>query len=209
MCPVDSWLPETIEHIFLFCPHPQLVQLRVDFKQRLLSLSAEVSASAIPGCPAPPDFADDAALYATLQLCTGAGSLRGNPTNGSHAPSSSLLRPITRSVSAHAAVVSSMEWRRRHHHLSLPWSSMESASAWIAFLTWSWRSSISTGQQRSTSARFGERLVELICSHNQHVFSVRRKLLRDDVSYLSRDRDPPAFIEEADVLNRANPPSGA
>lgn len=190
VCPSDdSWMPETMEHLFLFCPHPRLVQLRVDVRERLTALATEISDFALPGCPPLPNFNDDVILYATLQLCTGVGILSHiNPAVGA-AVLPPVLRPVTRSTAAHAVVVASMGWRRRHHQLTLPPASMRSAASWVSFLTWSWRSSISSGHP-GPAAQFGKRLVDLVCSHNQRVFSVRRKILCDNVAYLSRNRDP-------------------
>ena len=203
LCPADSWMPETIEHLFLFCPHHRLSQLRSDVRSHLATIAAELNNCAPPGCPAAPNLADDAALYAVLQLCTSVGHLSHASPVSVDAPSSP--RPVTRSMTASASSLNtSIDWRRQHHQLPLPLSSMQSATSWVAFLTGAWRSSVSSGHSDEVS-RLGSRLVDLICSHNQKVFSARRMLLSDDVGYLSRSRDRPGLRKPPCPSSRARP----
>ena len=45
-----------------------------------------------------------------------------------------------------------------------------------------------------TAALPGAKVVALICAHINRVFTVRRKVLRDNVKYWARSRDPVAAL---------------
>ena len=47
-----------------------------------------------------------------------------------------------------------------------------------------------------TAALPGAKVVALICAHINRVFTVRRKVLRDNVEYWGRSRDPVASLRE-------------
>ena len=201
LCPADSWMPETIEHLLLFCSHPQIVRLRTTVRAELLSFVSDVATAELEGCPPAPDLTDDVSFYAALQLCTSVGALGHVNSVSSVDDFPSVLRPMTRSRTAAALTRTSMDWRRRHHQLFLSEASMRSTASWTLWLTNAWRRSVLSGSTMPSdsaasttsaisAAAFGRHLVDIVARHNQRLFSVRRKLLVGDVSYLTRARDP-------------------
>ena len=62
-----TYLPDTLEHVFLQCPCPALVALRRDVCSELVALASSPDALALEAAPT---LSDDAVLLAVVLLCT-------------------------------------------------------------------------------------------------------------------------------------------
>jgi hypothetical protein len=71
---------------------------------------------------------------------------------------------------------------------------MRPAATWVAFYANRWVRAIATQDTDECSARLGQRLLDLICSHSQRVHSARRRALHDNIGFAIRDRDPSADL---------------
>ncbi len=82
-CPAADWMPESLDHAVLLCPHPAMAALQTWVRTKLTALAdevADVAARAAPDCDVlceAPDFSDDGALMVCLMLET---SHRAVPT---------------------------------------------------------------------------------------------------------------------------------
>jgi len=62
-----TYIPDTLEHVFLQCPCPELVALRRGVRAELVTLASSPDALALKAAPT---LSDDAALLAVVLLCT-------------------------------------------------------------------------------------------------------------------------------------------
>ena len=68
---------------------------------------------------------------------------------------------------------------------------------WLFLLVGEWMDRLRhyhTDRVRDTAALPGAKVVALICAHIHRVFTVRRKVLRDNVEYCCRSREPRASL---------------
>ena len=182
LCPADSWMPETLPHLFFHCQHAELVRLRVSLRARLTAIVA--TAAGVPGCPPPPDLFDDVQLYTVLMLCTGVGTV-----DVPAAPNVLVQHPLPGA----AAAVVPLDVRRRDHALRpLPLDAvvMRPVARWVAFLTGRWRAQLSEAIAVIDGAEVGASLVGAVCAHSLLVSRVRRRLLRGVADFPDRSRDP-------------------
>ena len=182
LCPADSWMPETLPHLFFHCQHAELVRLRVSVRARLTAIVA--TAVGVPGCPQAPDLSDDVQLYTVLMLCTGVGTV-----DVPAAPNVLVQHPLPGA----AAAVVPLDARRRDHALRpLPLDAavMRPVARWVSFLTGRWRAQLSEAIAVIEGAEVGASLVSAVCAHSLLVSRVRRRLLRGVAAFPDRHRDP-------------------
>ena len=180
LCPAASWMPETLSHLLLHCPHADMVKLRVSVREALTAIA--VAAVGVPDCPPAPDFSSDVQLYTVLMLCTSVGIVRDPAAlNG-------LL--VQHPLPGAAAAAVSLADRRRDHELRLDAAAMRSAALWVAFLTGCWRTQLAEALATIVGAKEGGRLVRVVSAHSLHVYSARRRLLRGVPDFAERPRDP-------------------
>jgi hypothetical protein len=180
LCPAASWMPETLSHLLLHCPHADMVKLRVSVREALTAIA--VAAVGVPDCPPAPDFSSDVQLYTVLMLCTSVGIVRDPAAlNG-------LL--VQHPLPGAAAAAVSRADRRRDHELRLDAAAMRSAALWVAFLTGCWRTQLAEALATIVGAKEGGRLVRVVSAHSLHVYSARRRLLRGVPDFAERPRDP-------------------
>jgi hypothetical protein len=180
LCPADAWLPETMSHLLLRCPHAAMVRLRVSVRAELTEIAA--AAILVPGCPPAPDFSNDVQLYTVLMLCTGVGTVRD--------PVALDGVLVQHPLPGAAVAVVSLADQRRNHALRLDAAVMRPAVRWVAFLLGRWRSQLSEAINAIDGAAVGERLALAVCSHSMRMHSARRRLLRDNAAFEKRSRDP-------------------
>ena len=66
---------------------------------------------------------------------------------------------------------------------------------WLSLLVEEWMDRLRQYHKVGDTAAFpGAKVVALICAHINRVFTVRRKVLRDNVEYWCRSRDPVASL---------------
>jgi hypothetical protein len=194
LCPSDSWLPETTAHVFLDCSHPALVAERVKVKADLLLIATE--SALILSAPPAPNFDDPVALFCVLMACTGVGSLQHIPAADA-VYTLNVLVPVgahTFAALADGQQARSLAERRRDCSFALHSARMRPAATWVAFYANRWVRAIATQDTDECSARLGQRLLDLICSHSQRVHSARRRALHDNIGFAIRDRDPSADL---------------
>ena len=189
LCPADVWMPETMSHLLLHCPHADMVRLRASIRADLTAIA--LAANRVPGCPPAPDFVDDVQLYTVLMLCSGVGIVR-NP-----AAQNGVL--VQHPLPGAAAAVASLADRRRDHALRLDAAVMRPATLWVSFLTGRWRNQLSEPLGIIDGAAVGARLVRVVCAHSLRVYSSRRFVLRDNADFAARSRDPRPNVAPAAV----------
>ncbi len=60
LCPADAWLPDTMWHLLLRCPHAAMARLRASVRAELTAIAAD--AILVPDCPPTPDFSNNVQL---------------------------------------------------------------------------------------------------------------------------------------------------
>jgi hypothetical protein len=181
LCPDSCWMPETLSHLLLYCPHAAMVDLRVSVRAALTQI-ATAAAIGVPDCPPAPDFSCDVQLYTVLMLCTGVGVVRDPAAmNGVLVP-----QPLP-GVAVAAATLAD---RRRNHALRLDAVAIRVAAHWVAFLTGCWRTQLAEAMGTVVGATEGGRLVRIVSEHSLRVYSARRRLLRGAPDFDQRQRDP-------------------
>lgn len=128
-----------------------------------------------------------------MQLCTGACFASAQAASASTTAASgyhlNALRRHDCGTSASDSSALAAEIDDSTFALRLVAARVEPAVRWISALTNSWRHSIVAGEH-SPQSDAGGKLVEIVCLHNQKLYSARRKLLSNDAHFRSRDRDP-------------------
>ena len=180
LCPAATWLPETMSHVLLRCPHRCMVRLRVAVRADLAAIAAK--ARLVSDCPPAPDFSNDVQLYTVLMLCTGVGIVRD--------PAALVGVLVPHLLPGAAVAAASLADQRRNHALRLDAAVMRPAVRWVAFLLGRWRSQLSEALTVVDGAAVGESLALAVCSHSLRVYSARRRLLRGDAAFEKRSRDP-------------------
>ena len=180
LCPADCWMPETLSHLLLHCPHAEMVELRASVRVTLAEIA--VAASGVPDCPPAPDFSNDTQLYAVLMLCTSVGTVRD--------PAALNGVLVQQPLPGVAAAAASLADRRRNHELRLDDAAMRSAARWVAFLTGCWRAQLAEALGTVVGAAVGGRLVRAVSEHSLKVYSARRRVLRGVPDFDKRPRDP-------------------
>jgi hypothetical protein len=182
LCPADCWMPETLSHLLLHCPHADMVKLRASVRVTLAGIAS--AACGVPECPPAPDFSNDVQLYTVLMLCTSVGTVRDPAAlNGVL-----VQHPLPGAAAASAAA--SLADRRRDHELRLDAAAMRSAARWVAFLTGCWRAQLAEALSTVAGATEGGRLVRVVSEHSLQVYSARRRVLRGVPAFDKRPRDP-------------------
>jgi hypothetical protein len=204
LCPAiagtdDCFLPETLEHVMLRCTCPALPAARASIIAALTQIAADAAAGGLR--PAAPNFGNDAALMAVLQLATSIGPHHARvdaapvaaPPPQSPAPSA---RPTTRSASRVAAADAhrAADAVRRAPQLVYDMPAARAAAAWVSALASDWRRRMGDPTKPVPSLTPGLRLAAAVASHSQRMYSLRRQQLRDVDGFATRDRDPPAHL---------------
>jgi hypothetical protein len=188
LCPGESWMPDSMSHLFLFCPHPSLASLR---QSLCIALEAVIQRSAtVQDVPPLPDIASDSLtnphpevdLFSILMLSTSVGCVDGRLDDGSACYTLSVLQ-------AHRANEMDLRKHRAESWLRLDRVRMQVVANWLSFFFKAYREFLSTGS-RTTSSEIGFDVIALVTTFCQRVFSIRRRLLRGNVEFLSRSRDP-------------------
>jgi hypothetical protein len=182
LCPADSWMPETMPHLFLFCCHPSMVQLRDEVRT---ALQAIVDRSGqLAEVPQLPDLSSQIELFSILMLCTSVG-YTADREHGVGVYALDVLRPV--GAAAHSEeylrVLRANSWLRLDH------GRMQVVAEWLSFCFDAYRQFLASGRHSFVSL-VGSDIVSTVVTYCQRVYSVRRRLLREDVEYLARGRDP-------------------
>jgi hypothetical protein len=187
LCPLASWMPETVSHTLLMCPHAQLSSERDRVKIALVELAQ--TASDLPDCPLSPSFDDPCTLYFVLQLATSVGPSDHQPPLPADAS-----RRSARLQERQSAVVRPDELldslRQQNQWMPVQRARAQTAVLWTAFLTSRWRRAIAREAEWEPAARAGARLVNLVANFHRRIVSLRRRVLQKDASFLRRGRDP-------------------
>jgi hypothetical protein len=196
LCPEAAWMPESLEHLVLSCPHAVMTDRRTRVRAELVALAGEVAAVApgdAPECDVlcnAPDFADDGVLMVCLMLGT---SHHVKPSRAVQAP----------------AVAGDMASRRQAYQNMQYSEAAAEATEWVSALTSYHRRALTTLNDANRLAPLGARLVELACSYWADLWRRRRTLLAHaDSGFATRTRDPPAAQQSANA-HRAQAPAAA
>jgi hypothetical protein len=210
LCEKDNWMPESLEHLLIKCSHPELVELRTNVRseldqifqdwsaalaeeagalarvraqnaQRNMNVSgnadvwmldpdtaASIAADAVMGKT--PDLTSDSTLLTVLMCCTSGGS--------------TVHRPIP------ADVTDDIDARRRRPEISLESDEINCTASWLRSLSSAFQRAVATGSLKSARASLSQRFLKTVAQHSQQLFSLRRKLLRDNEEFQCRGRDP-------------------
>ena len=83
----------------------------------------------------------------------------------------------------------------KHVNFLLEHIKNKTAVNWLSPLVGEWMDRLRQYHKvGDTAALPGAKVVALICAHISRVFTVRRKVLRDNVEYWARSRDPVASL---------------
>ena len=184
LCPLESWIPESMYHLLLECQHQSMRDVRARVKSELIAISTD--AATVVDAPIAPNFDDPHVLYALLMMCTGVGSVDHLSYGANQQYPLDVLVPADdRSREALLAE------RRSLHRLQLSVARMRPAIQWLSYFAWRWTRAIATQQTDEMAPIIGRRLIVTLCEHQQLFYSMRRRALRDNVGFAIRDRDPP------------------
>jgi hypothetical protein len=204
LCPAiagtdDCFLPETLEHVLLRCTCPALSVARASIAAQLTQIAADAAASGLRA--AAPNFGNDAALMAVLQLATSIGPHHARvdaapaaapPPAPPAAPASHATRSV--SLAAAAAAHRVADAVRRAPQLVHDMPAARVAAAWVSALASDWRRRMGDPTTPVPSLTPGLRLAAAVAAHSQRMYSLRRKHLRDVDGFATRARDPPAHL---------------
>lgn len=188
LCPAESWMPDSMPHLFLFCPHPSLASLRQSF---CIALEAVIQRSGtVHDVPPLPDIDfgsltnpyPEVDLFSILMLCTGVGCVDGRQDDGNACYTLSALQ-------AHSVNAKTLREHRAESWLRLDQVRMRVVANWLSFFFKAYREFLSSGS-RTISSEIGFDVIALVTTFCQRVFSIRRRLLRGNAEFLSRSRDP-------------------
>ena len=175
---------DNLVHTMTKCAHPDLVSLRERFRvevQRLALEPAAVSLAAGLNVVAP-DFSDDYALFCTMQLCIGAG-----PQPIYQLPSTD---PAQQTTTRGAATRLALK-QRNSPQLIPSRATANNTSLWVRALCDDWAEIVRNVRRHDpVHLSPGLRLATLAANHVTAVFSTRRRLLRHNIEFDRRTRDP-------------------
>ena len=202
LCPEASWLPESLEHLVLSCPHAVMTDRRAWIRAELTALAAEVAAVAPGAAPesdcevlcSAPDLSDDGALMVCLMLGT-----------------SHHAKPLRAVPAGAVPVVAGDMASMRQSYQNMQYSDAAVATIkWVNTLTSYHRRALATLHGANRLAPLGARLVELACGHWADLWRRRRTLLAHaDSGFATRTRDPPAAQQAANALRGQVPAAAA
>jgi hypothetical protein len=190
MCDEADWLPESLEHVVLSCPHAVMTDRRTWIRAELKALAdevADVALSVAPECDVlcnAPDFLDDGALMVCLMLGT-----------------SHHAKPLRAVPEAAAPEVAGDMASRRQSYQNMQYSDAAVETIeWVNALTSYHRTALATLHGENRLAPLGARLVELACGHWADLWRRRLTLLAHaDSGFATRTRDPPAAQQTANA----------
>ena len=161
--------------MLIMCPNVKMVALRVKLKADLLSLCATeegLRERPIPGL-------SQSVLWSLLMLCT---------------TSESFPIQVRRSVRRREALDAV---GTRDELPVFDRDEVVAAVNWLSPLVEEWMDRLRHYHKVGDTAAFpGGKVAALICAHIHRVFTVRRKVLRDNVEYCCRSRDPGASLRK-------------
>ncbi len=195
LCDEAAWMPESLEHLVLSCPHAVMVDRRAQVRAALTELANTVAdvavrAAADSDCDVlcnVPDFSDDGALMVCLMLGT------------SHLAKPLRAVPVVAAPAVAADIVS-----RRQSYQNMEYSDAASETIkWVNALTSYHRRALSTLHGANRLAPLGAQLVEIACGHWADLWRRRRSLLAQaDSGFALRTRDPPAAQQLANARRK-------
>jgi hypothetical protein len=193
LCPAADWMPESLEHLVLSCPHRAMVGLRTWVRTKLTALAdevADVAAQAAPDCEVlcdAPDFSDDGALMVCLMLGTSHHAVPTRAVPAAAAP----------------AVAGDIAARRLSYQNMQYSDSAIDAIQWVNALTSYHRRALATLHDANRLAPLGAQLVEIACGHWANLWRRRRTLLaREGCGFATRTRDPPTAQQTANACRK-------
>ena len=167
------YMPESLHHMLIMCPNVKMEALRVKLKADLLLLCATeegLRERPLPGL-------SQSVMWSLLMLCTTSESF---PIQ---------VRRSARRREALGAVGT------RDELPVFDRGDVVAAVNWLSPLVGEWMDRLRHYHKvGDTAALPGAKVVALICAHIHRVFTVRRKVLRDNVEYCCRSRDPGASL---------------
>jgi hypothetical protein len=195
LCAEADWMPESLEHLVLSCPHAAMVDRRARIRSALTDLAETVADVALNAaadsdsdvlCNAP-DFSDDGALMVCLMLGT-----------------SHFAKPLRAAPAVAAPAVAGDIASRRQAYQNMQYSDAAVETIkWVNALTSYHRRALSTLHGANRLAPLGAQLVEIACGHWADLWRRRRTLLAHaDSGFALRTRDPPAARQLADARRK-------
>ena len=170
---------ESLYHMLMNCPHVSMKELRECLENDVKNLcQMDVDYE----LPEPPEFTDNSfglsEMWAVMMLCTSAASF---PLDlPSHADLQNVEDPTEAAKIIRARPVYYVR------------DGVVQASRWIYAVMEAWRSKLRDYHvPGEASAMTGAKLAALVCKHMRAVFRLRRRLLKNNVEYSKRSRDPP------------------
>ena len=167
------YMPESSHHMLIMCPNVKMVALRVKLKADLLLLCA--TEDGLREHPIPE--LSQSVMWSLLLLCT---------------TSESFPIQARRSVRRREALDAV---GTRDELPVFDRDEVVAAVNWLSPLVEEWMGRLRQYHKvGDTAALPGAKVVALICAHISQVFTVRRKVLSDNIEYWARSRDPVASL---------------
>jgi len=188
---------ESLYHMLNVCPHGSMRMLRTRLRDDVKNLC---QMDADPCSPAPPELLTDSdfgrsEMWAVMMLCTTAASFPpdlADPMEYYY----SLPVPVSEEATIRAKEIRA----RPMLHIR---DGVVQASNWMYAVMEAWRSKLRDYHvPGEASAMMGAKLAALVCKHMRTLFRTHRRLLKNDVGYSERSRDP-LPSEDADVVGYA------
>ena len=141
--------------------------------------------------PEPPEFPDSyvglSEMWAVMMLCTTAASFP--PDLLSWLEWDNVQHPVSERATKMAKEI-------RARPIIHGRDGVVQASRWIHAIMEAWRSKLRDYHvPGEASAMTGAKLAALVCKHMRAVFRLRRRLLKNNVEYSKRSRDPPPSVD--------------
>jgi hypothetical protein len=171
-CDRENWMPETVEHVFVYCTNSRLRAERDRTRSELAHLIESAPPCGVRG-PPKPDVSNDVAYLTLLQCCTGVGRL------GHRLPS--------------ASVDASLDARRCRPEMDIAPGGAGPAivaevARWVRWWTERWTRDLAN--ERGEAAT-GRDLVRIVCAHAQRMHQARqRTVYSKGTGFDDRARDP-------------------
>ena len=185
---------ESLYHMLNVCPHGSMRMLRTRLRDDVKNLC---QMNVDPCSPAPPELLTDSdfgrsEMWAVMMLCTTAASFPpdlADPMEYCY----SLPVPVSEEATIRAKEIRA----RPMTHIR---DGVVQASNWMYAVMEAWRSKLRDYHMPGeASAMLGAKLAALVCKHMRTLFRVHRRLLKNDVGYSERSRDPLPSEDADDV----------
>ena len=171
-CDRENWMPETVEHVFVYCANSRIRAERDRTRAELAHL-IEFAPPCGPRGPPKPDVSNDVAYFTLLQCCTGVGRL------GHRLPASSPD--------------ASLDERRCFPEMDIAPGGAGAAvvaevARWVRWWTERWTRDLANER---CEAATGRDLVRIVCAHAQRMHRARqRAVYSKGTGFDDRSRDP-------------------